>query len=40
VVATVSNGTLYLLKAQAGDKRWFKGTEKLVRNVIDSFQVA
>lgn len=40
VIATVSNGTLYLMKAQAGDKRWFKGTEKLVRNAIDSFQVA
>lgn len=40
VVATVSNGNLYMLKAQAGDKRWFKGTERLVRNAIDSFQVA
>lgn len=28
VKATVSNGQLYLLKVQAGDKRWFKGTDK------------
>eukprot|EP00983_Pelagomonas_calceolata_P002801 92808-Pelagomonas_calceolata.AAC.1 len=26
--ATVSNGNLYILKVQAGDKRWFKGTDK------------
>jgi hypothetical protein len=26
--ATVSNGKLYILKVQAGDKRWFKGTDK------------
>jgi len=25
---TVSNGKLYILKMQAGDKRWFKGTER------------
>ena len=28
IKATVSNGNLYLLKVQAGDKRWFKGEDK------------
>ena len=26
---TVSNGKLYILKMQAGDKRWFKGLERV-----------
>eukprot|EP00850_Spirogloea_muscicola_P022398 SM000291S10876 [mRNA] locus=s291:36185:37362:- [translate_table: standard] len=40
VTATVSNGNLYILKIQAGDKRWFKGTERFVRDAVSSFQVA
>lgn len=40
IVATVFNGKLYLLKAQAGDKRWFKGTQKYVKGVADSFSLA
>jgi hypothetical protein len=27
------------LKAQAGDKRWFKGTKKFVEGVANSFSV-
>jgi len=37
---TVSNGKLYILKMQAGDKRWFKGLEKELKKVQDSFSVA
>eukprot|EP00210_Caulerpa_lentillifera_P008315 g7934.t1 len=40
IVATVSNGNLYLLKAQCGDKRWFKGADKSVTKMVDSFTVA
>ncbi|MCO5581988.1 hypothetical protein L7F22_035877 [Adiantum nelumboides] len=40
IVGTVSGGKLYLLKAQAGDKRWFKGTKKFVEGVANSFSVA
>jgi photosystem II oxygen-evolving enhancer protein 2 len=39
IVGTVSDGKLYLLKAQAGDKRWFKGTKKFVEGVANSFSV-
>lgn len=38
--AAVGNGHLYILQTQAGDKRWFKGTDRVVRSVWDSFQVA
>ncbi|KAF5839536.1 oxygen evolving enhancer 2 of photosystem II [Dunaliella salina] len=38
--ATVSNGNLYILKVQAGDKRWFKGTDKDCLGIIQSFTVA
>lgn len=37
--ATVSNGNLYVVKVQNGDKSWFKGGEKPSREVIKSFQV-
>ena len=37
---TVSNGKLYILKMQAGDKRWFKGTERELKKVQESFSVA
>eukprot|EP00245_Coleochaete_scutata_P007163 TRINITY_DN22268_c0_g1_i1.p1 TRINITY_DN22268_c0_g1~~TRINITY_DN22268_c0_g1_i1.p1 ORF type:complete len:271 (+),score=74.27 TRINITY_DN22268_c0_g1_i1:125-937(+) len=39
VTAAVKNGNLYIAKATAGDKRWFKGTERLVRDVASSFRV-
>lgn len=40
IAATVKDGNLYLLKAQAGDKRWFKGTKKFVEGIWNSFNVA
>lgn len=40
ITATVSDGKLYICKAQAGDKRWFKGAKKFVENATSSFQVA
>ncbi|KAJ3670029.1 hypothetical protein LUZ60_010353 [Juncus effusus] len=40
ITATVSDGKLYLCKAQAGDKRWFKGAKKFVENTSSSFNVA
>ncbi|XP_047322033.1 oxygen-evolving enhancer protein 2, chloroplastic-like [Impatiens glandulifera] len=40
ITATVSDGKLYILKAQAGDKRWFKGAKKFVENAATSFSVA
>ncbi|XP_076890996.1 oxygen-evolving enhancer protein 2, chloroplastic [Bidens hawaiensis] len=38
--ATVSDGKLYICKAQAGDKRWFKGARKYVEGSTSSFSVA
>lgn len=35
-----SDNKLYILKVQAGDKRWFKGTKKEAVGVFDSFTVA
>lgn len=40
VKATVANGNLYVLKIQAGDKRWFKGVKKEAVGTFDSFIVA
>ncbi len=40
IKALVSNGNLYILKVQAGDKRWFKGAKKECLGVFDSFTVA
>ncbi|XP_002991817.2 oxygen-evolving enhancer protein 2, chloroplastic isoform X2 [Selaginella moellendorffii] len=40
IVASINNGKLYLLKAQAGDKRWFKGAQKFVKGVAESFSLA
>ncbi|ONK64953.1 uncharacterized protein A4U43_C07F31810 [Asparagus officinalis] len=40
VTATVSDGKLYICKAQAGDKRWFKGARKFVESTASSFNVA
>jgi len=40
ITATVSDGKLYICKAQAGDKRWFKGAKKFVESTASSFNVA
>ncbi|OEL38593.1 Oxygen-evolving enhancer protein 2, chloroplastic [Dichanthelium oligosanthes] len=40
ITATVSDGKLYICKAQAGDKRWFKGARKGVEKAASSFRVA
>ncbi|KAL3624637.1 Oxygen-evolving enhancer protein 2-1, chloroplastic [Castilleja foliolosa] len=40
ISATVKDGKLYICKAQAGDKRWFKGAKKFVESVATSFSVA
>ena len=38
--AAVSDGKLYICKAQAGDKRWFKGARKFVESAASSFSLA
>lgn len=40
ISAAVNNGSLYILKIQVGDKRWFKGSEKFARGAWNSFKVA
>lgn len=40
ITATVSDGKLYICKAQAGDKRWFKGTRRFIESTANSFNVA
>ncbi|KZV27312.1 oxygen-evolving enhancer protein 2, chloroplastic [Dorcoceras hygrometricum] len=40
ITASVSDGKLYICKAQAGDKRWFKGARKYVEGTASSFGVA
>jgi hypothetical protein len=40
ITASVSNGNLYILKIQVGDKRWFKGVEKDAKGTWNSFTVA
>lgn len=40
ITATVKDGKLYICKAQAGDKRWFKGARKFVESTANSFSVA
>lgn len=39
IAATVSNGNLYLIKVQVGDKRWFKGAKKEAIGAWNSFTV-
>jgi hypothetical protein len=39
VAATVTNGNLYLLKVQIGDKRWFKGAKNDALGTWNSFTV-
>ncbi|KAK6918001.1 PsbP, C-terminal [Dillenia turbinata] len=40
ITATVSDGKLFICKAQAGDKRWFKGARKFIESTASSFNVA
>jgi hypothetical protein len=40
ISATVSDGTLYTMKLQSGDKRWFKGQERDLKQTWSSFTVA
>ncbi|XP_028751976.1 oxygen-evolving enhancer protein 2, chloroplastic [Neltuma alba] len=40
ITATVNGGKLYICKAQAGDKRWFKGARRFVESTANSFSVA
>ena len=40
ISATVSDGNLYIMKLQSGDKRWFKGQERDLRTARGSFTVA
>ncbi|PKU83849.1 oxygen-evolving enhancer protein 2, chloroplastic [Dendrobium catenatum] len=40
ISAAVSDGKLYICKAQAGDKRWFKGARKFVESAASSFNLA
>merc|ERR1711959_190733 len=40
ISAVVSGSTLYILKVQVGDKRWFKGVRKEAEGVFNSFIVA
>lgn len=37
IAATVNGGNLYILKVQAGDKRWFKGAKNDALAALDSF---
>ena len=40
IATTVSDGSLYAIKCQSGDKRWFKGTERDMKAAWNSFSVA
>ncbi|KAK4789576.1 hypothetical protein SAY86_016880 [Trapa natans] len=40
ITASVNNGKLYIFKAQAGDKRWFKGARRFVESAASSFSLA
>merc|ERR1712118_343659 len=40
ISATISGNTLYILKVQVGDMRWFKGVRKEAEGVLNSFIVA
>lgn len=39
ITGTISDGKLYIMKTQAGDKRWFKGAKKFVEGADASFSV-
>lgn len=40
LTAAVAGGSLYILKVQVGDKRWFKGADKEAKGAWNSFTVA
>eukprot|EP00798_Chlamydomonas_sp_ICE-L_P014545 gene14545-20585_t len=40
IKATVADGKVWIIKAQIGDKRWFKGANKDAMLAMDSFTVA
>lgn len=40
ITAAVKDGKLFICKAQAGDKRWFKGARKFIESTASSFSVA
>merc|ERR1711953_1120709 len=40
ISATVASGTLYILKIQVGNKRWFKGAKKEAEGSFNSFNIA
>jgi len=40
IQSAVSNGAVYTVHIQSGDKRWFKGQDKECKGSLDSFQVA
>ena len=40
IATTVSDGVLYTCKLQSGDKRWFKGQERDLKQTWSSFTVA
>jgi len=40
IKALDAGGTLYILKIQVGDKRWFKGVKKEAEGALNSFTVA
>merc|ERR1712139_423516 len=40
ISATVTGDTLYILKIQIGDKRWFKGARREAEGALNSFIVA
>lgn len=40
ITGAISGGKLYILKIQAGDKRWFKGAKKFVEGAEASFVIA
>lgn len=38
--AGVKGGNLYVCKFQSGDKRWFKGQDRIIRSSIETFSLA
>jgi photosystem II oxygen-evolving enhancer protein 2 len=39
IKSCVADGKLYLLQLVAGDKRWFKGVDKLCKGALESFVI-
>eukprot|EP00850_Spirogloea_muscicola_P024380 SM000717S21384 [mRNA] locus=s717:1197:2170:- [translate_table: standard] len=40
ITATIKDGKLWIMRTQAGDKRWFKGAKRFVEGADSSFSVA